>query len=135
MSEQKRWIGNAPEKCDLCGEDLRDIFVDGAIGTRNPFPKWGIMCPRCHEERGVGLGAGKGQAYDLETKLLVAGDPDEDDQPFANIRNMGKCQSCGSEIKVGYNYWACPGCVRVRVWSEKSDAIDENKIIDRLGIE
>jgi hypothetical protein len=31
MLKRKIWLGSDPEKCDVCGDDLRFSFVDGKI--------------------------------------------------------------------------------------------------------
>lgn len=63
MSNPKKWLSPPPTKCDLCGDPLvSNMFIDGRIdGCRS----WAIMCPLCHQESGVGLGTGLGQAYAL----------------------------------------------------------------------
>lgn len=60
-----RWYGDPPFACELCGERLpRDgHFVDGR--TVRGF--WALMCALCHEVCGVGLGLGRGQAYNRRT--------------------------------------------------------------------
>lgn len=55
------WRGATPTKCDMNGETIKDEFVDGAL--RNGV--WGILCPYCHKNYGVGLGIGRGQRYKL----------------------------------------------------------------------
>lgn len=56
---RKHWIGNPPERCDLCGVDLVIEFIDGAT-RQGP---WGFMCLSCHTQHGRGLGVGRGQHY------------------------------------------------------------------------
>ena len=53
------WCGTI-DKCDLCGNDIEDTFIDGAT-TEGP---WAIMCEDCHFDYGDGLGIGKGQRYE-----------------------------------------------------------------------
>lgn len=53
------WKGTYPNRCELNGETIKDEFVDGAL--RNGV--WGILCPECHKNFGVGLGTGRGQRY------------------------------------------------------------------------
>lgn len=64
-----KWMGSTPRTCDLCGQELKDKFIDGRTSNR----QWGIMCVNCHEIQGCGLGTGKGQMYDLNTKEKVGG--------------------------------------------------------------
>ncbi len=69
MAEQKKWVGDKPTKCDLCGGTIRRTFIDG----KTRMGPWGIMCRSCHFVNGVGLGTGKGQRYllDLSTESWV----------------------------------------------------------------
>ena len=59
MSVQTVWNGAPPKKCDLCGKQIGETFVDGKT-KQGP---WGILCVFCHVKFGVGLGNGKGQEY------------------------------------------------------------------------
>jgi len=54
-----KWHGSIPTSCDLCGRKIENEFFDGKT-FRGP---WGILCPRCHEAAGVGVGTGRGQRY------------------------------------------------------------------------
>jgi hypothetical protein len=54
-----KWIGDPPEKCDLCGLKITEHFIDGKT-THGP---WAIMCAICTTLDGVGLGKGSGQLY------------------------------------------------------------------------
>jgi len=47
------------------------VFIDGATS----FGPWGIMCPSCHAQYGMGLGGGRGQKYEKQGDkyYLVAG--------------------------------------------------------------
>ena len=65
----KKWMSEAPQKCDICGKPLAQQFVDG----KTRMGPWGIMCAVCHHKHGVGLGTGKGQRYDLTTLEKVEG--------------------------------------------------------------
>ena len=58
---EKDWIGDIPKKCDLCGDRLVGTFVDGKTVTGS----WAIMCDYCYVLHGAGLGAGKGQLYNV----------------------------------------------------------------------
>jgi hypothetical protein len=66
---EKRWRGTPPERCDLCHRLLTWAFVDG----KTQFGIWGIMCPECHIDVGVGLGVGRGQRYELPSLRKVDG--------------------------------------------------------------
>jgi hypothetical protein len=57
-TKQVFWTGTATH-CDMCGERLLSIFIDG----RTRHGPWGILCPPCHTTHGVGLGVGRGQRY------------------------------------------------------------------------
>ena len=57
-----KWHGITPKTCDICGNKLKKVFIDG----RTNLGAWAIMCEHCHRERGVGLGIGKGQKYELK---------------------------------------------------------------------
>jgi hypothetical protein len=59
MIDKREWGGLTPSECDICGVVIVDVFIDGK--TVQGF--WSIMCLRCHEIYGVGLGAGRGQLY------------------------------------------------------------------------
>ena len=70
---RKQWLGNQTD-CDICDWKLDSIlnkqwFVDG----RMEDGRWAVMCARCFEMYGVGLGLGKGQKYDVVTKLKIEG--------------------------------------------------------------
>lgn len=54
-----QWIGQPPERCDLCKSPIRGRFIDG----RTAHGPWAIMCGFCHSKSGVGYGIGKGQEY------------------------------------------------------------------------
>lgn len=70
MLTQKKWLGSV-STCNLCHSPLRTFkyFVDGMtrIGC------WALMCPPCFHTFGVGLGTGKGQKYNTETREKIAG--------------------------------------------------------------
>ena len=59
---KKIWMGST--KCDICGEELTKILIDG----RTSNGSWAVMCPKCHKIHGVGLGTGKGQKYVRDTE-------------------------------------------------------------------
>jgi len=62
------WLGEVGS-CDICGKELTITFIDGA--TR--MGPWAKMCGSCYDKYGVGLGLGKGQAYDVKTKEKIGG--------------------------------------------------------------
>jgi len=64
-----KWMGPLPDRCDFCGEALKNRFVDG----KTVYGPWGILCQNCHKAIGVGLGLGKGQMYDLKTLEKIRG--------------------------------------------------------------
>ncbi len=64
-----RWLGTPPTNCDLCRVKLSGKFVDG----RTAFGPWAIMCSGCHRDQKIGLGTGRGQAYDLTTLEKIEG--------------------------------------------------------------
>ncbi len=65
LPANRRWNGNWPASCDFCCDDLQatELFVDG----RTRMGPWALMCPECHDLHGVGVGTGKGQAYESDT--------------------------------------------------------------------
>jgi len=53
------WVGHTPKRCELCGSALKFLFVRGKT-------VWGtgvVMCPKCLDDCGRGIGPGKGQLY------------------------------------------------------------------------
>lgn len=64
-----KWNGIMPKTCDICGKKLEREFIDGRInGTKidkDFLAPWAIMCTKCFETFGVGLGLGKGQKYSI----------------------------------------------------------------------
>ncbi len=62
IEEEKQWISEPPDNCDICGKKIKQYFVDGRTNLDLHAP-WGFMCILCHEESMVGLGTGKGQLY------------------------------------------------------------------------
>lgn len=70
--EPKRWHG-VYDKCDICHGKIKDAdkwFVDG----KTIYGPWGLMCSKCFEKVGTGLGYGRGQKYDAKTAVLIEGD-------------------------------------------------------------
>ena len=66
---KKKWAGQPPTVCELCGGPFEGVFIDG----RTQGGPWGLLCAGCHALHGVGLGLGKGQKYDLVTLEKVEG--------------------------------------------------------------
>ena len=66
---KKKWIGVVPKTCQLCKQPLEDAWIDG----KTSFGPWAHMCVACHYGKGVGLGTGKGQKYDLATREKIEG--------------------------------------------------------------
>ena len=71
-----KWLGKA-DTCDICKVQLKQLqarirqwFVDGRVVGGSA---WALMCPTCFDTYGVGLGTGKGQKYDFETKEKIEG--------------------------------------------------------------
>lgn len=67
--------------CDICGCRLqsRGLWIDGRVGESL---KWANMCVDCFNDRGVGIGFGKGQLYARQPNgdwRLVAGFQPEDE--------------------------------------------------------
>ena len=54
-----RWIGDAPEQCDLCRTPLLHEFYD----VRLLNGSWANTCHRCWQVYGTGLGEGVGQHF------------------------------------------------------------------------
>jgi len=66
---KKKWMSTKPVTCEICGNPLKDVFIDGKI----KLGPWAIMCERCHAILGEGLGPGKGQKYDLNRLEKIEG--------------------------------------------------------------
>lgn len=54
-----KWSSPLPKKCEICDNKLGEFFVDG----RTIFGPWAILCEKCYESFGCGLGVGNGQKY------------------------------------------------------------------------
>lgn len=55
----KFWMGSEPTRCDLCNTVIKFLFVDG----KTVWGTWGILCSKCLDDCGVGIGPGRGQLY------------------------------------------------------------------------
>ena len=70
MDEKKKkyWLGSEITECNLCKRKLGPMEGEGIlfIDGRTTFGPWAIMCLSCHDYYGVGLGVGRGQAYELQ---------------------------------------------------------------------
>jgi hypothetical protein len=55
----KFWMGSTPTRCELCNTKLKFLFVDG----KTVWGTWGIFCPKCLDDCGIGVGPGRGQLY------------------------------------------------------------------------
>jgi hypothetical protein len=53
------WVGQPDANCDLCGNPIGKLFVDG----RTRMGSWANMCRACHSAYGLGVGTGKGQRF------------------------------------------------------------------------
>lgn len=56
------WVGEVPERCDICNKRVITTFVD----ARTRSGSWGNLDLQCHRIHGVGTGKGKGQTYHLQ---------------------------------------------------------------------
>ena len=63
MKNNETWKGEVPECCDLCKEEIVDVFIDGRIGMEKNLP-WGFMCESCHLNTDVPLAYGYAQKYE-----------------------------------------------------------------------
>ena len=63
MRNKETWKGEVPECCDLCKEEIVDVFIDGRIGMEKDLP-WGFMCESCYLNTDVPLAFGYAQKYE-----------------------------------------------------------------------
>ena len=61
-----KWLGILPKTCDLCQGSLKKEFIDG----KTKMGPWAIMCSKCFQTSGVGLGLGHGQRYSIDGHKL-----------------------------------------------------------------
>ena len=66
--ENTQWLGKE-RHCDICGTEFSDHFYDAAT-VMGP---WALMCSRCFQKFGKGVGLGLGQVYDNKTKEKIGG--------------------------------------------------------------
>lgn len=60
MKKQIEWCGNT--NCDFCKQPCGDVLYDGK--TQGGF--WAVMCDKCFNIFGCGLGIGIGQKYNKQ---------------------------------------------------------------------
>jgi hypothetical protein len=70
MYEAEMWYDEIPKECALCHVPLKGqkFFVDG----KTRMGPWAIMCPRCFNDYGVGLGRGAGTKYDVKSGKVMS---------------------------------------------------------------
>jgi hypothetical protein len=68
----KKWLGSQT-KCDFCKIELTSWTVAAFVDGKTVMGPWALMCPECFEKYGVGLGLGRGQKYDAQTKVKIEG--------------------------------------------------------------
>jgi hypothetical protein len=63
----KRWLGDPPQKCDICETQITNKFYD----AKTSMGPWANMCPSCFTlGPGLGkLGSGLGQEYTKDGNL------------------------------------------------------------------
>ncbi len=49
--EKVYWEGSKPTGCELCEDDIEHEFIDGMT----QWNCWGMLCPTCHKNCGVGF--------------------------------------------------------------------------------
>lgn len=55
------YLGDPPEKCQLCNDLIGKVFVEGKTKSGS----WVDMCIFCHVIHGLGFGTGHGHEYTL----------------------------------------------------------------------
>lgn len=70
IKTRDKWLGEVIN-CDVCDRDLNklEFFYD----ARTKQGWWGLLCKDCFKLHGVGLGVGRGQQYNTETRVKMAG--------------------------------------------------------------
>jgi hypothetical protein len=63
---KKVWMGSNPSRCDICGTEIKETFVDG----KTKYGPWEILCLLCHRKHGIGFGVGRGQRYSFDLNKL-----------------------------------------------------------------
>ena len=79
------WHNPLPNLCDICGKKITDTFVDGKVHNAS----WAIMCPKCFEQVGSGLGIGQGQMYLKATKKEILYKGRDYDSSVKDANNEG----------------------------------------------
>ncbi len=66
----RKWMSHM-QKCDICQVplDKEERFADAVY---KPTGQWALMCPKCFQRFGLGIGDGIGQVYDSKTKAKLA---------------------------------------------------------------
>lgn len=78
MEKKKKWIGESPKTCGICGTKLKRVFVDALVRAPHwPRGIWAFTCELCHTQYGFGLGTGLGQKYEKKGRnwILTQGGP------------------------------------------------------------
>jgi len=68
-SGRRKWIWELPVTCDNCKTTLERVFVD----TYTKDGKWMNLCLDCHAIMGTGYGPGRGQRYNINTRMKEVG--------------------------------------------------------------
>ena len=63
LMKQVKWIGDPPDKCDICERPIEDKFGSVFVDGRTMQGPWACMCRPCHVRHGMGLGTGRGQKF------------------------------------------------------------------------
>jgi hypothetical protein len=63
------WLGNAPERCDLCGGLTNDVFYDARLPRYAGL--WAHVCGTCFSTQHCLLGVGVGQRYERRGDQFV----------------------------------------------------------------
>lgn len=66
---EHKWLSELPKDCQICNKPFGKYFIDG----RTIYISWALMCEKCHDRFGFGLGIGNGQKYETKTKKGVEG--------------------------------------------------------------